>query len=120
MKRNFLEKTTLILVILVAALAVNQAQAQTSQPVNFQWTAPTTGAPVAHYVVEHSVNGGDWTAIGTSDTNTYTLTASVGDSHQIRVAGVDADSRQGVYSDASASYVPLMDPPGQPGQPIVF
>ena len=121
MNRHILGKTTLVLIFLVAALAATDSQAQTTQPVNYQWTAPTTGAPVVHYVIEHSINGGvDWTAIDTSTTNTYTLTASVGDSHLIRVAGVDADSRQGVFSVASDPYVPTMDPPGQPGQPIIF
>lgn len=120
MKRHLLGKTTLILIILIAALAATGAQAQTTLPVNYQWTAPTTGAPVVHYVVEQSVNSGPWTAIGTAATNTFTLTATVGDSHQIRVAGVDADTRQGVYSAASDPFVPTLDPPGQPGQPIVF
>ncbi len=120
MNRNILGKTTLVLILLVGALGATEALAQTTQPVNFQWTAPATGAPVDHYVVEHSVNSGAWTVIGTAGTNTFTLTASVGDSHQIRVAGVDADSRQGVFSVASEPYVPTLDPPGQPGQPITF
>ncbi len=113
-------KTILILIILVAAFGATESLAQTTQPVNYQWTAPTTGAPVVHYEVEQSINGGAWVSIGTSATNTFTLTASVGDSHRIRVAGVDADSRQGVFSVASEPFVPTMDPPSQPGQPIIF
>jgi hypothetical protein len=120
MKRPILGKTTLIMILLIAALGAVESQAQTTQPISYQWTAPTTGAPVVHYVVEQSINGGSWVSIGTSDTNTFTLTATVGDSHRIRVAGVDADSRLGVYSVASESVVPTMDPPGQPGQPIIF
>lgn len=120
MNRNSHGKTILILITLVAALGATETLAQTTQSVDYQWTAPTTGAPVVHYVVEHSVNGGAWVSIGTSDTNTFTLTATVGDSHQIRVAGVDADSRQGIFSVASEPYVPTLDPPGQPGQPIIF
>lgn len=120
MKRTLLGKTTLILILVIAALGAVESQAQTTQSISYQWTAPTTGAPVVHYVVEHSVNGGNWASVGTSNTNTFTLTASVGDSHQIRVAGVDADSRVGVYSVPSDAYVPTMDPPGQPGQPIIF
>ncbi len=120
MKRLHLRKSTLILALITVALIAGTAQAQDTQPVNYQWTAPTTGAPVAHYVVEHSVDGGDWTVVGTTSTNTFTLTATVGESHRIRVAGVDADSRMGVYSIPSEAVVPTLDPPGQPGQPIVF
>ncbi|MBU8870160.1 MAG: hypothetical protein KOO60_04705 [Gemmatimonadales bacterium] len=120
MNRQTLGKTTLVLIILVGALGTTGALAQTTQPVNYQWTAPTTGAPVVHYVIEQSINLGDWTSIGTSANNTFTLTATVGESHRIRVAGVDADSRQGIFSIASEPFVPTLDPPGQPGQPIIF
>ena len=120
MKRLTAGKTILILTIAAAALAAGAAQAQTTEAVNYQWTEPTTGAPVQHYVIEHSVNGGAWTQIATSTTNTYTLTATIGDSHRIRVAGVDADARQGTYSEPSDAYTPTLDPPGQPGKPIVF
>ena len=118
MKRSHLGKSTLILTLVLVALSAGAAQAQ--EAVNFQWTAPTTGAAVDHYVIEHSVNSSAWNQIGTSSTNTFTLTATVGDSHRIRVAAVDADSRQGLFSESSAAYVPQLDPPGQPGQPIVF
>jgi hypothetical protein len=120
MIRKHLSTSTLILTLIVVALGAGAAQAQDTQPVNYQWTAPTTGAPVHHYVIEHSVDGGAWTVIGTADTNTYTLTANVGESHRIRVAGVDADNRMGTFSVPSEAYVPQLDPPGQPGQPIVF
>lgn len=120
MKRHHLGKCTLVLTLAAIALSAGAARAQDTQAVNYQWTAPTTGAPVDHYVIQHSVNGGSWVTIGSSSTNTYTLTAEVGESHRIRVAGVDADSRQGPYSVASESFIPQLDPPGQPGQPIVF
>lgn len=120
MKRNQLSTCILVLTLSVIALGAGTAQAQDTQSVNYQWTAPTTGAPVDHYIIQHSLNGGTWTTIGTSSTNTYTLLATVGDSHQIRVAGVDADDRQGAYSVASEAFVPQLDPPGQPGQPIIF
>ena len=107
-------------VILAAVAGASPAAAQTEVEVEFGWTAPNTGSAVDHYVIEHSVNGGAWTQIATSATNTYTLTATVGDSHQLRVAGVDAQGRQGVYSNPSAPYVPDVGPPGQPGQPILM
>lgn len=115
-----LSKSTLILTLIVVALGAGAAQAQDTQPVNYQWTAPTTGAPVAQYMIQHSVDGGAWTVIDASSTNTYTLAATVGNSHRIRVAGVDAGGRMGPYSVPSEAVVPQLDPPGQPGQPIVF
>lgn len=120
MKKPILGTTTLILVLVISAIGATGVQAQTTRDVNFQWTAPATGAPVAHYVIEQSINGGAWTSIGTSTTNTYTLTATIGDSHSIRVAGVDADARLGTYSEPSDAYTPQLDPPGQPGKPIIF
>jgi hypothetical protein len=110
----------LALVAIVALAAAGSASAQTTMDVSYQWTAPTTGAAVDHYVVEHSVDGGAWTALGTVTANQYTLAAEVGVSHRIRVAGVDALGRQGVYSDASDPYTPDPGSPGQPGKPIIF
>jgi hypothetical protein len=109
------------LVCLMAfGLVAGSSQAQTEMEVNYQWTAPTTGTAVEYYVVEHSVDGGQWTQIATTSTNTYTLLAEIGLSHQIRVAGVDADGRQGPFSAASDPYSPDIGAPGQPGKPVVF
>lgn len=108
------------LLVLGISLAAGAAQAQTTMDVAYQWTAPTTGAAVDHYIVEHSVDGGAWTQVASVATNTYTLTAEVGVSHRVRVAGVDALGRQGVYSDPSDPYTPDPGSPGQPGKPIVF
>lgn len=120
MKR--MNKSILILTIGLMGLAFSQgaAFAQTEIPVNYTWTAPTTGTPVAHYIVQHSVNAGEWTQIDTAGSNTYTLVASIGDSHQIRVAGVDSEARQGPYSVASDAFIPNLISPGEPGKPIVF
>jgi hypothetical protein len=97
---------------------VPAAAGQTTQDVTFTWTPPTTGSPVDHYVVEHSVNGGPWVQIATVVSNSFTLAATLGDPHQIRVAGVDALDRQGPFSEPSDPYTPEQGPPGQPGQPI--
>ncbi len=105
-------------VLLVFLACVPGAAAQTTEDVTYTWTPPTTGSPVDHYVVEHSVNDGPFVQIATVTTNTYTLAATVDDSHQVRVAGVDALARQGPYSEASDPYTPQLGPPGQPGKPI--
>ena len=115
---------TLIKIVIVAALATmilpTLALAQTEMTASFQWTAPTTGSAVDHYVVQHQEDGGAWTDLGTVATNQYVLTATEGVAHSIRVAAVDAQSRQGVWSEASDPYTPDPGAPGQPGKPIIF
>ncbi|MBE0565085.1 MAG: fibronectin type III domain-containing protein [Krumholzibacteria bacterium] len=111
-----------VVVALFAVLAAAPAAAQTgTMDVAYQWTAPTTGSVVQHYVVEHSVDGGAWTQVAASVTgNSYTLAAVTGVSHRIRVAGVDAQGRQGPFSLPSDAYTPDAGAPGQPGKPIIF
>jgi hypothetical protein len=113
-------KITMFAVMLAVILPAGSSFAQTEMPVTYTWTAPTTGTPVEFYVVQHSVDGGNWTQIDNSTDNTYTLSATVGQSHQIRVAGVDADNRMGPMSVASDPYLPDAGAPGQPGKPILF
>jgi hypothetical protein len=113
-------KFTMFAVLLAAILPAASAMAQTEIAVSYTWTAPTTGTAVEYYVVEHSVNGGQWTQVDTTTENSYTLNATLGQSHQIRVAGVDAENRQGPFSNASDPYMPDAGAPGQPGKPILF
>ena len=114
-------KATLALAILTTVLLAMPAAAQTTTVnVSYTWTAPSTGSAVVSYVVEQSIDSGTWTQIATSSTNSYTLAASVGHSHRIRVAGVDATARQGVFSLPSDAYVADAGAPGQPGKPIRF
>ena len=117
-----LSRTLLITTLGLALLVLGQgaALAQTTLDIDYTWTAPTSGSPVDHYIVEHSVDGGAWTQIASASSNSYTLTATVGLSHRIRVAGVDAQGRQGTYSAPSDAYTPDPGPPGQPGKPILF
>jgi len=104
----------------VMAFAAAPASAQTTTDVDYQWPAPTSGSPVVNYVVEHSVDGGAWTQVGTVTTNQYTLTATFDHSHQIRVAAVDGLARQSIWSEPSDPYTPDAGAPGQPGKPIIF
>ena len=115
-QRTFLKAVPWIALTLLAF--VTPAAAQTTEDITYTWTAPTEGSPVVYYVVEHSVNGGPFVQIATVTTETYTLTATLGDTHQIRVAGVDAQDRMGPFSDPSDPYSPNLGPPGQPGKPI--
>ena len=119
MKRTPILKITLVLAILTAALLAAPASAQTTTVnVAYTWTAPTTGSAVVQYVIEHSVDGGAWTQIATSSTTSYTLAATIGHSHRIRVAGDDAQNRQGAFSAASDAYTPDAGAPGAPGKPV--
>ncbi len=111
-------KITMFAVLLAVLMPAASAMAQV--PVNYSWTAPTTGTSVEYYVVEHSINGGQWTQIDTTTENSYTLSASESESHQIRVAGVDSEDRQGPFSLPSDPFMPDAGAPGQPGKPIIF
>ena len=113
-------KGIVALAILATVLTPSLAAAQTSVEVQYVWTAPTTGSPVDYYVVQHSADGGTWVTLGNAPELTYTLDAEYGVSHQIRVAGVDAEGRQGPYSAPSDPYTPDAGAPGQPGKPIIF
>lgn len=117
----------LVKIVVLAALTAlaipGLAPAQTidTMSVSYQWSAPTTGSTVDHYVVEHEINGSNsWTTEGQTDTNSYTLELTVGQSHRIRVAAVDAEGRQGPWSVPSDSHSPDPGAPGQPGKPILF
>lgn len=120
MRKLNLLKITMFAVMLAVILPAASSLAQTEMPVTYTWTAPTSGTAVDFYIIQHSVDGGNWTQVATSTENTYTLTATVGQSHQIRVAGVDSGNRQGPYSVASDPYLPDAGAPGQPGKPILF
>jgi hypothetical protein len=121
MNRSSITKLTLFCTICLAILASGQVFAQTTVETSFQWTAPANGSPVDHYVVQHTTDGGaTWTTVGNATTNNITLELRVGFSHQVRVAGVDATDRQGVWSEPSDPYTPDLGAPGQPGKPILF
>ena len=106
--------------ILAAAVALAATPAMAQVDAAYTWDAPTTGSPVVHYVVEHSADEGAWVAVGTVASNAYTLSADYDVAHRIRVAAVDAENRQGLWSEASDPYTPDAGVPGQPGKPIVF
>ena len=115
-------KINMLMVLVVLTAAVGPALAQTDVEATAGWDPPTYGTPVEHYVLQHSVNDGAWTTVGTTTDTQYTLTISFNDSHRVRVAGVDAEGRQGPYSLPSNPYNPSegTSGPNQPGQPVLF
>ena len=115
------QRTSIPIFVTLIALAIMAlcATAQAQEVVNYSWSAPSTGSPVSHYVVQHSEDGGAWVTVEDSQsTNSFALTASYDAEHRIRVAGVDEPHRQGPWSVASEPYTPTLGSPGQPGQPI--
>jgi len=106
--------------LVLVLLAASFANAQTTLNVTYNWTAPTTGSAVHHYVVQKSEAGGSWSQVGTATTTAFVLAATTGIAVQIRVAGVDSQSRQGPWSAASDAYSPDAGAPGQPGKPVVI
>lgn len=87
----------------------------------YRWTSPTTGSPVVAYNVELKEDQNDWVFYkSTPDTN-ITMNLKIGITYTVRVAGVDALDRQGVYSDPSEPYTPQspepVGPPSKPGKP---
>ena len=115
-KQIQLSAVAIALTILVSAAAPALADVD----VNYQWTAPTTGSPAVSYVVQLSSDGGTWTTIANVSSPQYTLDATFGVSHEIRVAGVDSQGRQGIGSEASDPLTPDAGSPGQPGKPIII
>jgi len=70
----------------------------------YEWTAPTTGPPVIRYIGEIEIDYGDrrhyvLVEAGTDTTLEYTFTE--GYKYRFRVAGIDAETRQGVMSEWS-------------------
>jgi len=117
-------KTTRIIAVLGALTALSligatSAAAQTVE-VTASWTAPTTGSPVHHYVLQLSTDGGPFVTVGSSTTTEYVMDLEVGHTYSARVAGVDDQGRSGPYSEDSEPYTPDFGPPGQPGQPMVM
>lgn len=108
--------TTLVAVLLISTLVIGQT---TVVNVTWTWTPPTTGSVVHHYVVQTTNNGSTWTTITAQPTTaSITLPCQVGTNIQIRVAGVDAQGRQGVWSEMADPFVPDAGVPGAPGKPV--
>lgn len=107
--------------MLIATSAFGQA---TEPAVQYTWTAPTTGSPVDHYVVQYTNDGGaTWIDVGvsvTAETYTFLNVFEYLVTYQVRVAGVDALGRQGPWSVPSDPYMPDQGVPGEPGKPTVI
>ncbi len=112
--------TILGILALLGAVGAAPAAAQTTVQVTASWTAPTEGSPVEHYVLQLSTDGGPFVTVGSVTGTEYVLELEVGSTYIARVAGVDAQDRQGPWSEESEPYTPDIGPPGAPGKPLVM
>lgn len=106
-------------IITLSLLGALPAAAQTVQ-VNATWTPPTEGSPVDHYVLQLSTDGGPFATVGSVTVPSYTLELEIDHEYIARVAGIDAQDRQGPWSLPSDPYNPDLGAPGQPGKPIIM
>ena len=111
--------TLLGALVAMSLLGALPAAAQTVQ-VTASWTPPTEGSPVDHYILQISTDGGPFATVGSVTGTSYTLNLTVNNTYIARVAGVDDQDRQGVWSLGSDPYTPDLGPPGQPGKPIIM
>lgn len=105
-----------VAVLLIATLAIGQT---TTINITYTTTAPTTGSVVHHYVWQTSTNGTTWSTRPEQPTGlSLTIPAPVGVQIIVRVAGVDAQGRQGAWSDPADPFVPDAGVPGAPSKPV--
>jgi hypothetical protein len=110
--------TVSALVISVALLGGILYAPVSAAPVSWSWSAPTTGTPAHHYVVEVRVEGGSWVRLGVEPTTpTVFIDMTPNLSHEVRVAALDAQGHQGGWSPVSAPEV--YGAPGACGKPGV-
>ena len=110
----------LLAVVLILAVGIGTAlvqenktfNSQSAPDVEFAWTAPTTGTPVHHYVVEVLMNKRDTQMFDSVPSESIMLPVIYGNKYEVRVAAVDAAGIQGPQSIWSLPYTPELAPPG--------
>jgi hypothetical protein len=115
-----MKKLVSILVLATALIFAGMAVSQSPENVNVRasWSPPTEGSPVVLYVLQLSVNGEQFFTYGTTEDTTMIVTVTMHNEYIARVAGIDAQDRQGPWSLPSDPYVYDPGMPGEPGQPI--
>jgi hypothetical protein len=105
--------------LFVAMLAPLVVSGQTvTVAVRYSWTAPVDGSAVHHYEIQTSAaDPVSWSAAGTVTTPAATLGLAANVATIVRVRGVDALGRSGLWSDNSEPYTADPGPPGACGKP---
>lgn len=89
-----------------------RAQDRSGKEVPCSWEAPTYGTPVVHYVLQVVELGGaqpDTTVYDQIPGLSRNVFVAYGNVYKARVAGVDAEGRQGPWSLWTPLYGPEMD-----------
>jgi hypothetical protein len=110
----------LLAVIVVSVVGIGTALVQENKSsdidsapdAEFNWTAPTTGTPVHHYIAQMLVNERDTLFFDSVMSESITVSVVYGNKYRIRVAAVDASDIQGPMSIWSVPYTPELAPPG--------
>lgn len=120
----------LLLIVLTLVALVSCAflagcdNADSQEPVDFKatagWSPPTYGTPVVQYVLQHQIETAEWTFVGTTEDTLFSLTIPYAASSKVRVAGVDAEGRQGPWSLPSNPFNPSESMPGMPVNPRLY
>lgn len=112
----------------MATTKPNPKLAYSTVTVRARWTPPCIGegegcgSPAVAYVMQmrHQIDGntGDWFLYATAIEDTViTVTLPLFTPTQVRVAGIDAQNRQGPWSAPCEWYTGDFGPPGQPTTP---
>ena len=101
--------------VLVALSGKAQDEAPRQVTATCSWGAPTYGTPVDHYVLQLVKLGGaafDTTTFDSIQAESFDLDLELGFTYKARVAGVDAQGRQGPWSLWTPVYGPRVNAGG--------
>lgn len=104
---------------LLALLIVGAPAQAVPMQATVTWSAPTTGSPVHHYQLQLKTDEGEFINHITTTATSALLTLESGRTYWVRVCGIDAIGRQGLWSASSEPYTPDLGVPGACGKPIV-
>lgn len=123
MSRIQFDLSKLLLLMVLCSVWAGAAWAQDTVSATAEWNLPAGDYEIDHFIVQHSQDGGAWVTVGEPQAMELTFDVAVDASHRFRVASVIAGGVQSAFSDPSPELIPdsgALDPPGAPGQPIVF
>lgn len=105
----------LLVVVGMVAAGLQPANGQTpeSEVWHYNWSAPTTGAPVDHYIVEVQQDGSvlKHRYVTPDASRDYSFAAFYDHDYEVRVTAVDAEWRQGPPSEWSIRQTCNRPPP---------
>lgn len=114
-KSRLLGIVVLATVVAIAGAVLVQANTEQNRmaapSVRYTWSAPATGSPVVSYKAEVMVNDRDLLVFEGLQDESVSIQVDYGNKYLVRVAGLDAQNKQGPWSIWSLAYAPELDPP---------